>query len=473
MAERFSQRFEALNQMEDKDQAFVDTEGQVSVKTAVGDQHPDPRYAWYVVGVLTFLYMVSFIDRMIINLLIPAIQKDLLISDTDISLIIGFAFALFYVLFGLPAGRLADLSNRRNLVIVGVALWSIMTAGSGLARSYWQLFLARVGVGVGEATLSPASYSLISDYFPPRRLATAMSVYAMAMNLGAGLALLIGGAAIAAISGMPEMSLPVLGVMRPWQLTFLLVGLLGIPATLLMATVTEPKRASLQQVAMTNNVVEVLPVRQVVEYMLSRKRLYGAVICTFSMTGILTYGLSAWLPTLLIRVHGWSASDVGLYLGLVVLFAGTTGTLAGGWVADWLLARGCADAKIRTAMVALCVATPLGVVAPLMHSGEGVLLLMIPAWFFICAPLALGVSVLQEITPNRMRGQVSALYLLVVTLCGIGLGPFAVGILTDYLFANPNLLNRSLSVLVAVAGPLGGLMLLYARDPYLLAVRSQ
>jgi MFS family permease len=271
MAERFSQRFEALNQMEDKDQAFVDTEGQVSVKTAVGDQHPDPRYAWYVVGVLTFLYMVSFIDRMIINLLIPAIQKDLLISDTDISLIIGFAFALFYVLFGLPAGRLADLSNRRNLVIVGVALWSIMTAGSGLARSYWQLFLARVGVGVGEATLSPASYSLISDYFPPRRLATAMSVYAMAMNLGAGLALLIGGAAIAAISGMPEMSLPVLGVMRPWQLTFLLVGLLGIPATLLMATVTEPKRASLQQVAMTNNVVEVLPVRQVVEYMSSAR----------------------------------------------------------------------------------------------------------------------------------------------------------------------------------------------------------
>jgi MFS family permease len=204
--------------------------------------YPRPAYAWYVVIVLTFVYVFSFIDRQILNLMVGPIRRDLQISDTEMSLLTGFSFALFYTFFGLPLGRVADSGNRRGLIAAGFAIWSLFTAGSGLARNFIQMAIMRMGVGVGEATLSPAAYSLITDYFPPHRRATAQSIYNIAQYLGTGVAFMVGGAVIGLASAQPEWILPLVGSIHSWQLVFFIVGLPGVLLSLLMLSVAEPVR---------------------------------------------------------------------------------------------------------------------------------------------------------------------------------------------------------------------------------------
>ncbi len=204
--------------------------------------YPPRRYAWFVVGVLTLAYIFSFIDRQILSLMVGPIQHDLEIGEKQMSLLMGASFAVFYTFFGIPLGRLADTRSRRGLIAVGIALWSFMTAGCGLARTFWQLALMRMGVGVGEASLSPSAYSLISDYFPPERRSTAMSVYSMGIYLGSGLAFILGGFITLLVSGRDTTPLPWIGELRSWQIVFLAVGLPGLLVALLLLTVREPVR---------------------------------------------------------------------------------------------------------------------------------------------------------------------------------------------------------------------------------------
>src|SRR5712691_2641298 len=178
-------------------------------------------YAWYVVLVLMVCYTLSFIDRQILSLLVAPIKHDLGISDTRIGLLQGLAFALFYTMMGLPLGRIADTCSRRTLISFGVLFWSVMTTLCATAKSFWSLFLARMGVGVGEATLAPAAFSLISDYFSAGLLATALSIYSMGIFLGSGLALIVGGVVVTATTRMPAIELPLLGLTASWRLAFL------------------------------------------------------------------------------------------------------------------------------------------------------------------------------------------------------------------------------------------------------------
>src|SRR5712691_1532753 len=196
-------------------------------------------YAWYVVLVLMVCYTLSFIDRQILSLLVGPIKRDLGITDTRVGLLQGLAFALFYTLLGLPMGRFADRGSRRNLIALGVFFWSLMTAVCSVARSFWSLFFARMGVGVGEATLAPSAFSLISDYFPRERLGTALSIYAMGIFIGSGLALIVGGTVVGAVTHLPAIDLPVLGTIASWRLTFLIVGLPGLLVGLILYTIRE------------------------------------------------------------------------------------------------------------------------------------------------------------------------------------------------------------------------------------------
>src|SRR5215211_5283997 len=197
------------------------SELKVDQTPAVAEEaYPNPRYAWYVVGVLAFVYIFSFIDRQILNLLVRPIRRDLGISDTQMSLLMGFAFALFYTFFGIPLGRLADSRSRRTLIALGFAFWSMFTAACGLAKNFAQLMLMRMGVGVGEAALSPAAYSMITDYFPPKRRATAISIYSTGIYIGSGLALIIGGLVARFAAAQELWNLPVVGETRPWQVVF-------------------------------------------------------------------------------------------------------------------------------------------------------------------------------------------------------------------------------------------------------------
>jgi MFS family permease len=232
--------------------------------------YPNQVYAWYVVGILVLAYTFSFIDRQILSLLVGPMKRDLGISDTQMSLLQGFAFAVFYCLAGLPIGRMVDSRKRVNIISIGVFVWSVMTALCGTAHAYWQLFLYRMGVGVGEAALSPAAYSMIADYFPPKRLGFALGVYGMGVYIGAGLALIIGAAVIGLVSSGGDIVVPLFGEVYAWQLTFFVVGLPGILIALWVWTVREPERRGYMRKEIaedgTETAVEV-PVSEVFAYM--------------------------------------------------------------------------------------------------------------------------------------------------------------------------------------------------------------
>ncbi len=418
---------------------------------------PSPTRAWYVVGILTLAYTVSFIDRQILNLLVEPIKHDLGISDTQISLLQGLAFAIFYSLMGLPIAWLADRSNRRNIIVVGMVLWCLMTAACGLSRNFLQLFLARIGVGVGEAALSPPAYSIIADYFPPHRLARATGTYAFGVYAGAGIAMLAGGAVISLISAAETIVLPVLGSIRPWQLTFLVVGMPGLLVAALMLTVREPVRRDSRMAADKQRVKPAIA--DLLDFLRSRKSAIAALCIGFSFIGMVIIGILSWTPTLFIRIHGWTVGEIGLAYGLILLLLGTSGSVLGGVVADWIYRRGRQDATLRTALYASLLALPFAIAMPLVDNARLAIALLAPLTFLLSAPVGLSAAAIQLMTPNHLRAQVTAFYLLVVALIGTGFGPVVVALMTDYLFRDPQSVGRSLALVSLVLIPLGAISL--------------
>lgn len=422
------------------------------------DGQPSLRYAWGVVGLLGLAYTFSFIDRQILSLMVGPIRQDLGLTDTGVSLLHGLAFVIFYTTMGYPLGRLADRAPRKWIISTGIAVWSLMTALCGLARNFIDLFLARVGVGVGEATLSPAAYSMISDYFPREKIGRAMGVYNMGVYLGSGLAFIVGGAVIEMAASSPPVDLPLFGETRPWQLAFFIVGLPGLLVALAVMLVREPARRNVQT-----------PGRSFADglrFIRGRARVYAPFICGTACMSFIGYATNMWLPSFFMRVHGLSTGEAGLYIGLVVLVGGMIGVFGGGWVADWLQARGRRDAFPLVIMgSALGVLVP-SLLIPFMPTPLLAFLVYIPASIFTSAPFAAAPAALQVITPNEMRGQVSAVYLMVTNIIGLGLGPTAVALVTDYLFADPQKVGYSVALITAMAAPLGVLLLSLSRAPF-------
>ncbi len=426
---------------------------------------PKPIYSWYVVGVLMLAYTNSFIDRQILSLLIEPIRRDLQITDTQVSLLAGLAFTIFYTVMGVPIARLADQKNRRTLIAVGIASWSLMTATCGLARNFWHLFLSRMGVGVGEATLSPAAMSMISDYFPVTKLARAISVYSMGVYFGAGLALIIGGLVIKAVSQAGVVVLPVLGEVYPWQMTFFYVGLLGIPIVLLMLTIREPLRRG-NAAAGSAQAKSDSSLASLKAFMRKNALTLTFHFAAFSFFGIAIAGFLVWTPTFFIRTHGWEASEVGMVYGLILFFGGTSGVYAGGFLADWLQKRGKHDAILRAAFYCSVALVPFAVMTPLVSDDRLAVALLAGAAFFMAMPQGLPAAALQVITPNPLRAQMTAVYFLVGNLVANGLGPTLYALVTDYVFGDPAKLKYSLSVVTAVVLPLGSLFAYLALRPY-------
>ncbi|MEZ5457971.1 MAG: MFS transporter [Steroidobacteraceae bacterium] len=409
---------------------------------------PEPRRAWTVVAILLLANAVSFVDRQVINLLTEALKQDLGISDTQIGLLQGVAFGVFYTLVGLPLGRLSDRWNRRSVILLGAGLWSLMTSACGLARSFTQLFWARVGVGVGEAALSPAAMSIISDYFPPERRALPLSFYMTGTSLGGGIALLIGGAVIGLVSTADGISLPWLGDLRPWQAAFLAVGVPSLLLLPLLALVREPPRRGRAESSQL-----VTSWRASLGFVWQRRGFYLGHHLGLALLAVYTFGIAAWTPALLIRRFDWTAPEVGAAYGLITLACGVPGVLAGGAVAGWLRARGRLDANWRVMIGGACALLPCAVLAPLGHSAAWVLALLCPVTFLTTFPLGVAAAALQEATPNELRAQVSATYLFVLNLVGLGLGPVGVGLLTDRWFGDPLALGQAMALLAALAGP--------------------
>lgn len=418
--------------------------------------YPEPARAWYGVGVLMVAYTLSFVDRYVIALLIEPIKLDLALTDTQIGLLSGFAFAIFYTTLGIPIGRLADRRSRRHIISIGIFCWSLTTAACGLARSFWGLFAARVGVGVGEAALSPAAFSLIADSFPPERLGRAMSVYSVGVYFGSGLAFIIGGTVIQLVANSPDVTLPLLGALRPWQLTFIVVGLPGLAIAAWIFTIREPGR---RVEAPPGGVTEPTPVRDVLRFIGHGWRAYGAHFFGFALLALVFNAIVIWSPAFLGRAHGVAPSDAGLALGLIIVACGSAGIVAGGWYADLLDRRGRPDATMRVGIIAALGVAPFVVALPFVVSVGALLALYAPLIFFSSFGFGAAAAALQLITPNDMRGQVSAVYLFVINLVGIGLGPFLVGAVTDHVFRDPLAVGNSIALVAGTAAPLAAVAL--------------
>ncbi len=421
--------------------------------------YPSPSTAWAGVALLMVAYVFSFIDRQILNLLVGPVRRDLDISDTQMSLLMGASFAVFYAVCGIPLGRLADSRSRRGLIAAGVFFWSLMTAGSGLARHYWQLLLFRVGVGVGEATLSPSAYSLIADSFPKQTRATAISVYSMGIYLGSGLAFIFGGLLAQYAAERGTVAVPVVGEVRPWQLVFFVLGGAGVLFSLAVFAIREPARHG-------SGASAHVPLRQVLGYLSANRATVLYHNLGFAMLAFASYGSAAWVPAFFERRHAWNRRDVGLVYGSMVAIGGALGIVLGGRLADRMARAGRSDATLRVGLLATLASLPFGVLFPLMSNAvlaAGLLAVMV---FFLSMPFGVAPAAIQEIMPNRMRGQASALYLFVVNLVGLGLGPTAVALVTDYVFHDDRAVGLSLLIVTAVAQLIAAVLLWLGLKPY-------
>ena len=403
--------------------------------------------AWYLVGILMLAQTCSFIDRMIMGLMVGPIRQSFGISDTQFSLLAGLAFSLFYSLMGLPLARIADRGNRRKLIMICISLWSVMTALCGLARGFWTLFLARVGVGVGEAALSPAAYSMISDAFPKKTLGLATSVYTMGVTFGSGLAYMLGGVVIGWASTVGTITLPGFGELEGWRLTFMIVGVPGLIVALMLSTVKEPDRAAGQGVV-------AIPLREVVEFISDRRRAMGCHIIGVAVFIMVVFGINIWGPTYLIRTFGFTPADAGMKFGTIMMVLGTAGLLAGGTIADAWFARGRNNAYPLVILISgLCMLPFVLGLGWVTEAGLG-LFCLAGATFFSAFQGGIAAGTLQLMTPGPMRAQVAALYFLLANLIGIGLGPTVVALLTDFVFANDAAIGQSLALSAAILIPI-------------------
>lgn len=421
--------------------------------------------ASYTLSLLFVAYIFSFIDRQILALLVGPIRAEFGISDFQYSLLQGAAFAIIYTFAGLPLGRLADRKSRGMIIAVSVMFWSALTISCGLAKSFTQLFLSRMGVGVGEAGLSPAAYSLILDSFRPEHVGYAMAIYKIAILIGGGLALILGGAVYDYFLALGGLQLPLLGLLKPWQATFVAVGAPGILLSLLFLTITEPTRKDMVVVD-GNEPAEQIPFRSVLAFLWERKRTYFSLFFGASMMTMAAYGSTAWYPEFLYRNYGLSKSEAGASFGTIILVAGSLGVLAGSWASKKLAERGYLDANVRVIVISSLLALGPTVYAPLAGSAELTLAMLIPATFFAYSFVGVLAVSLVVITPNQMRGQITAIYIFVTNIIGMTVGTSALAALTDFVYRDDGALNYSIATTNAVFYPLATLLFWYCLPAY-------
>jgi MFS family permease len=422
--------------------------------------YPPAAYSWYVVGVLMVVYVFSFMDRQILGLLVGPIKRDLDISDTQFSYLMGLSFAVFYTFFGIPIGRLADSISRRGLIVSGLFFWSLMTAGCGLASHYWHFLLLRMGVGIGEASLSPAAYSMISDSFPRHRLATAISVYSMGIYIGTGLSYVFGGLVVRWIGAEPNLSVPFVGEMRSWQIVFFALGLPGLALALVFVTVEEPIRRGVRRISTERGErIVAVSVAEVGAYLRHNWKTLACHNVGFALLSLSSYGTTSWIPAFFQRTHGWEAANVGVVYGAIVALFGTSGIVFGGWLADRMERSGTTASKMYVGLLAALVWASTGIAYLLVPSGTVAMLLLVPTVFFVAMPFGVAPAAIQEMMPNTMRGQASAVYLFIVNLIGLGLGPSAIAWVTDFGFRDEAMLRYSILIVTTAAHALAAILL--------------
>jgi MFS family permease len=422
---------------------------------------PRPAYAWYVVVVLLVAYGFAILDRTAIGLLVDPIKRSLKISDSQIGLLQGLAFAICYTSFGIPLGFLADRARRTPLLAIGIAVWSAATVACGMAASFGMLFLARIGVGVGEATITPGSGSLIADYFPPERRAKAYGLWMLGSSLGTGMSTLFAALAIIIADHLHATHVPWAAHLSVWQITFFLIGAPGLLVALLfMLTVREPVRRGVR-VAISG-----FPLKPLWNVMKSNRKAYTALMGGAVLNVTCIYAGIGWMPTLFMRVHHWSPAKVASIFGFIGLPIGMSGAIVAGWTMAWLARRGRRDAPILMTMGHSLATLCLGTMACLAPRPEITLALngmtaITSTWSYAAA-----MTGLNQITPNELRGQVAALYTLFTGLVSMTMGSFLVGFLSDNVYHGHTGVAPSLATVYGVCAALALVVLVFGRGAY-------
>lgn len=413
----------------------------------------------YTLGVLTVAYTLSYLDRQILGLLTEPLRQDLHLTDIQIGSLQGFTFAIVLAVTGLPLGRLVDTGNRVWLAAVGIALWSVMTAACGFANSFGALLLCRAGVALGEAALTPAAYSLISDLFPSRRRGLALSIFSSGAFIGAGLSLIFAATILRQLFVTGDV-LVLPNIQHVWQMVFIFIGLPGVVVAIWVASLGEPRRQSGTIPSSVPGAVEIRSYFQA-----SWVELASLYVC-LAFAATQAYSYSAWVPTVLIRTFHMPPIAVGLSLGPLLIGSSVLGLIFGAQLGDALVRRGIMAARPMLMCAGALVASLFTAAAPFALTLNTALILISAATFFSTIVVANGPPALQDITPSRMRGVSSAVGVLIVTLIGMGIGPTLVGFITQVTLGDPSKIGIALSVVSTMALVLSSLLGLLAAVNY-------
>ena len=379
-----------------------------------GSAATSPARGWYAVAMLCAALLISYTDRLIINLVVDPIRADLTLSDVEISLLQGAGFAIIFALAGLPCGRLADAVDRRNLIAAGVLLWTAATVACGLATGFWSFFGARFAVGLGEAALVPAASSLIIDLFSPSRRGAALGLFSLGATFGAGGALLIGGLLLGWIEAGWFAGVPLVGDLAPWRQVFVWAAVPGIALVPFLLAITEPARHGRSGLP---------PIADLMRNLTARDGMVLRVCLVKGVLAIGDNGLFAWMPTLLQRVYGLTALEVGTYLALAVSVSGATAAVVGGALSDRLARR--FGVGTRIVLLLGCYGLTVIGATSVFFAGTGQqAAIALGIWAFgSIGAYVIGHVVMQETVPNEMRATTIALSVTFIGLIGIGSGP--------------------------------------------------
>jgi MFS family permease len=403
----------------------------------------------YFLFLLTSAYFLSFFDRQLLIIMIENVKRDLHVSDTQFSLLYGFAFTAMYAGLGLFFGQAVDKLPRTRLLAVAILIWSLATGACGLAQNFEQLFLARMAVGVGEGALAPAAFSILADLYSPARRTRAFSIYAIGIYIGGGLALVVGGHLVVALAQIKNLSLPIVGHVRSWQLAFFVATVPGMLLALALGFAREPLRGGQAHLEARGGAASA-PHASYVAHFLANRRAYLSHHLGFGLHTGLAFALAVWLPAVFLRVHHWAPGKAGLVFGVTSAIAGILGALSGGAIIDRLVRLGLRDAPLRVCAIN-CLLCPVAIAIaalssfpPLAVSGAAV------AYFLVAVTAAPAAASLQTITPAPLRGRASAVFFLVSQMVGVTLVPLCVALVTERVFHSPMAVDRSL-VVVAFA----------------------
>jgi MFS family permease len=412
--------------------------------------------SWYTVAIATMMYGIAFLDRQVLSFMVGPIRADLKISDFELSLLHGAGFAVFYAIFALPIGILVDRYSRRVLMCGGVAIWSVATAACGLAQSFFQLFFARMIVGAGEAVVNPCANSMISDVFPKRGVTLALAVFTCGAAVGSAISVTAVGYLISATAHLDVVNVPLLGPMKPWRMIFMVVGLPGLLLALLNFTFPEPRRRGKASTTTP-------PLPAVLHFMKTRRGFFVCHFLGYSLIQIASYCTYSWVPTYMIRHFHWEVSQVALAVsGMTLCSIPLSASL--GWFINRRYDAGHTDAHLSMYAVAILVCAPIIIAAAILAPTPSVAVVLFAVGLGPLAYIGIAGAAMQVMTPNEFRGQVSVMFMFVMTCLGIGLGPSVPALFTDFLFHDDNMVGSSMALTVAITAPLAAIFLWSGRS---------